>query len=177
MMAPTLTTERLRIEPMALAHWEAYAAAWADPRMTRFIGGEPRNRNTSWAKFLVGVGLWSVLGYGYWSFVERETGAFVGNGGLARFERGLSELEDFPEAGWAFVPDAWGKGYATEALTAILQWADDDARLGEIRCIIDRGNVASHNVAAKLGFVKFAESHDVIGDLFIYRREPRPILR
>ncbi len=72
MMAPTLTTERLRIEPMALTHWEAYAAAWADPRMTQFIGGEPRNRNTSWAKFLVGVGLWSLLGYGYWSFVERD---------------------------------------------------------------------------------------------------------
>lgn len=177
MTAPTLTTERLRIEPMALAHWEAYAAAWADPRMTQFIGGEPRNRNTSWAKFLVGVGLWSVLGYGYWSFVERETGAFVGNGGLARFERGLRELEEFPEAGWAFVPDAWGKGYATEALTAILQWTDDEARLGEIRCIIDRGNAASHNVAAKLGFAKFAESHDDIGDLFIYRREPRLILR
>ncbi|MBA4306384.1 MAG: N-acetyltransferase [Sphingopyxis sp.] len=177
MNAPTLTTERLRIEPMSLAHWAAYAAAWADPRMTEFIGGEPRSRNTSWGKFLAGIGLWSLLGYGYWSFVERETGAFVGNGGLARFERGLPELEDFPEAGWAFVPDAWGKGYATEALTAILQWADEEARLGEIRCIIDRGNSASHNVAAKLGFTKFAESHDVIGDLFIYRREPSPAAR
>ena len=45
--------------------------------------------------------------------------------------------------------------------------------LGEIRCIIDPGNTASHNVAGKLGFTKFAESHDVIGDLLIYRREPR----
>lgn len=96
---------------------------------------------------------------------------------LRALERGLPELVDYPEAGWAFVPDAWGKGYATEALTAILHWADHEARLGEIRCIIDRGNTASHNVAGKLGFVKFAESHDVIGDLFIYRREPSPGLR
>ncbi|MES2781456.1 MAG: GNAT family N-acetyltransferase, partial [Pseudomonadota bacterium] len=66
-------------------------------------------------------------------------------------------------------PDAWGKGYATEAMSAILAWAGDQG-LNEIRCIIDTGNTASHNVAAKLGFVKFAESHDVIGDLFIYRR-------
>jgi RimJ/RimL family protein N-acetyltransferase len=104
--------------------------------------------------------------------VERESGRFVGNGGLAQFERGIAELEDVPEAGWAFTPDAWGKGYATEAMTAILDWADAQA-LGEIRCIIDTGNTASHNVAGKLGFTKFAESHDVIGDLFIYRREPR----
>lgn len=126
MIPPTLTTERLRIEPMALSHWEAYAAAWADPRMTEFIGGEPRSRNTSWGKFLGGIGLWTLLGYGYWSFVERATGAFVGNGGLASFERGLSELVDYPEAGWAFVPDAWNKGYATEAMTAILNWADEE---------------------------------------------------
>jgi RimJ/RimL family protein N-acetyltransferase len=170
--APTLTTERLSIEPMTLDYWEAYAAAWADPRMTEFIGGDPRNRNISWGKMLQGVGLWSLFGYGYWSFVERASGQFVGNGGLAQFERGIPELEGYPEAGWAFAPDAWGKGYATEAMTAILEWADA-AKLGEIRCIIDPGNAASHNVAAKLGFTKFAESDDAIGDLFIYRRLAR----
>ena len=110
MIAPTLTTQRLSIEPMSLAHWEAYAAAWADPRMTEFIGGEPRSRNTSWGKFLTGIGLWSLLGYGYWSFVERASGRFVGNGGLAQFERGIPELEGYPEAGWAFAADALGQG-------------------------------------------------------------------
>jgi RimJ/RimL family protein N-acetyltransferase len=170
--APTLTTERLSIEPISLAHWEHYAAAWADPRMTVFIGGEPRSRNVSWGKMLQGIGMWPLLGYGYWSFVERASGRFVGNGGLAQFERGIEELEGFPEAGWAFIPDAWGKGYATEAMTAILLWADGQG-LGEIRCIIEPGNTASRNVAGKLGFTKCAESHDVIGDLFIYRREPR----
>jgi RimJ/RimL family protein N-acetyltransferase len=169
--APTLITTRLSIEPMSLKHWEDYAAAWADPRMTEFIGGDPRIRNVSWGKMLQGIGLWPLFGYGYWSFVERESGNFVGNGGLAQFERGIPELEGYPEAGWAFAADAWGKGYATEAMAAILEWADA-SKLGEIRCIIDPGNAASHNVAVKLGFEKFAESHDVMGELFIYRRAP-----
>ncbi len=172
MIAPTLTTARLSIEPMSIAHWEDYAAAWADPRMTEFIGGEPRNRNMSWGKFLQGIGLWSVFGYGYLAVVERESGIFVGNAGLAHFERGIPELEGYPEAGWAFARDAWGKGYATEVMSAILRWADQKA-LPETRCIIDPGNTASHNVATKLGFTKFAESHDVIGDLFIYSRKPQ----
>ncbi len=171
MRAPTLVTERLSIEPMSLAHWEEYAAAWGDPRMTAFIGGEPRGRNLSWGKMLQGIGMWSLFGYGYWSFVERETGRFVGNGGLAQFERGIPELANMPEAGWAFTPDAWGRGYATEAMSEILDWADSQ-NLGETRCIIDIGNAASHKVAHKLGYTKFAESHDVIGDLFIYRRGP-----
>lgn len=169
MIAPTLTTERLTITPMTLDHFEAHAAAWADPEMTRFIGGQPRSRNESWGKFVQGAGLWSVVGYGFWTFLDRVNGEYLGNGGLAQFERGIPELEGFPEAGWAFAPGAWGKGYATEAMAAILVWADE-AKLGEIRCIIDPGNAASHKVAAKLGFEKFAESRDVIGDLFIYRR-------
>jgi RimJ/RimL family protein N-acetyltransferase len=173
MIAPKLTTQRLSIEPMSMDHWEDYAAAWADPRMTEFIGGEPRSRNISWGKMLQGIGLWPLFGYGYWSFIERETGQFVGNGGLAQFERGIPELDGYPEAGWAFAPDAWRKGYATEAMAAIMEWADETG-LPEIRCIIDPGNTASHKVAAKLGFEKFAESHDVIGDLFIYSRRPQP---
>jgi RimJ/RimL family protein N-acetyltransferase len=167
--APTLTTDRLIIAPMALEHFEAHAAAWADPAMTRFIGGEPRSRNMSWGKFLQGAGLWSIMGYGYWTFLDRVSRAYVGNGGLAQFERGIPELEAYPEAGWAFAPEAWGRGFATEAMTAILAWADEQD-LGEIRCIIDPGNAASHNVARKLGFEKIGESKEVIGDLFIYRR-------
>jgi RimJ/RimL family protein N-acetyltransferase len=170
MTPPILTTERLMITPLSREHWEAFAAAWADPRMTKFIGGNPRTRNESWGKFLQGIGLWSLFDYGYWAFVDRETGDFLGNGGLAQFERGISELEGFPEAGWSFVPDAWGHGLATEAMSAILAWADATLSEPEIRCIIDPDNTASHNVAAKLGFTKIAESSDVIGDVFVYSR-------
>ncbi len=84
MTAPTLTTQWLSIEPMWRAHWEDYAAAWTDPRMTAFIGGEPRSRNVSLGKMLQGIGLWSLFGYFYWSFVERESGRIVGKGGLAQ---------------------------------------------------------------------------------------------
>jgi RimJ/RimL family protein N-acetyltransferase len=168
--APTLETPRLILRALSLDDWEAYATAWADARLTTFIGGEPRDRTTSWGKFLQGIGLWPLFGYGYWSFIESETGQFVGNGGLARFERGLPELEGLPEAGWAFVPDAWGKGYATEAMAAILDWADRSIDATEIRCIVDPGNIASHRVATKLGFEQFATSDKPLGPINIYRR-------
>lgn len=170
MQAPTLTTDRLIITGMTIDHWEDYAAAWADPRMTEFIGGQPRSRTESWMKFLQGIALWDVVGYGFFAFAERETGAFVGNGGLARFERGLPELEGYPEAGWAFVPDAWGKGYATEAIGAVLDWSDNVLRAPEVRCIISPGNTASQNVAAKLSFAKIGENDAVLGPTWIYAR-------
>lgn len=152
MIAPTIETARLCLAPAALADWEAYAAAWADPRTTRFIGGTPRDRMTSWGKFLQGTGLWPVLGYGYWSFRDRTTGAYLGTGGLARFERGVAALEGHVEAGWAFVPDAWGQGFASEAMAAVLAWSDEALGRPEIRAIIDHANLASARVAEKLGF-------------------------
>lgn len=173
MQAPTLPTERLIIAPMSLDHWEDYAAAWADPELTRFIGGEPRSRNESWGKFLQGFAFWQLFGYGFWAFLDRDTGKFVGNGGLAQFERGIPELEGYPEAGWVFTPDAWGKGYATEAMTAIFNWADAALDRPEIRCIIDPGNQASQRVAAKLGFAEIGVNEAALGHpVHIYARPP-----
>jgi RimJ/RimL family protein N-acetyltransferase len=150
--APSLQTERLIIRAFSLDDWDAYAAAWADPRMTAFIGGQPRSRAESWGKLLQGVGLWPLFGYGYWVFIDRETGIFLGNGGLARFERGIAALEGHAEAGWSFVPDAWGRGLATEGMSAIFAWADANIDATEIRAIIDHDNVASNRVATKCGF-------------------------
>ena len=171
MLAPTLTTERLIITAITMEHWEPYAAAWADPRMTEFIGGKPRTRTESWGKFLAASALWHYMGYGYWTFLDRQTGAFLGNGGLSWFERGIAGLEGVPEAGWAFVPEAWGKGLATEAISAILAWADAELAAPEIRCIIDEGNVASKRVAEKLGFRFLQTSEEEIGQISLYARK------
>ncbi len=151
MTPPTLHTSRLILRAQSTADFDAYAAAWADPALTRFIGGTPRDRTTSWAKFLSGSGMWPVLGHGYWSFVEAESGQWIGTGGLAKFERGVAALKGFVEAGWAFAPAAWGKGYASEAVAAVVAWGDAQG-LGEIRAIIDHDNKASARVAQKCGF-------------------------
>jgi RimJ/RimL family protein N-acetyltransferase len=173
MTAPTLTTDRMILTALCVDHWDAYAAMWADPRTTEFIGGNPRSHNESWIKFSAGVGLWTLLGYGYWAFTDRENGALLGVGGLSQWQRGIAELEGYPETGWGFAPDAWGKGYATEAMAAVLHWADDVYQMPETRCIIDPGNQASHRVAAKLGYVQIASCEDPIGPILVYARKTR----
>jgi RimJ/RimL family protein N-acetyltransferase len=164
--APTLTTDRLILRASTRADFEAYAAMWADERVTSFIGGQPRDRTLSWTKFTQGAGLWPLMGYGYWLAFERDTGTYVGVGGLANFERGVPSLEGYPEAGWAFGANSWGKGYATEFVNAVLAWADAQ-RLGEIRCIISPGNDASVRVSEKLGFQRIADD----GDYMVFARQ------
>ncbi len=168
-VAPTLTTPRLILRPIGPEDWEPYAAAWSDPVMTQYAGG-PRDRNTNWNRLSAAAGLWSLCGCGYWSFVERATGRWIGLGGLGRFERGVEELEGQIEAGWAIIPDAWRKGYATEAMAAALDWADTVLGIPEVRCIIDPDNVASVVVAEKLGFAKLSSTADSIGPVDVFRK-------
>jgi len=169
---PTLETDRLRLREMRLSDKDVHIAMWADERVTRFIGGEPRAPDVSWGKFLSSAGLWPVMGFGYWVFADRATDRLIGMGGLSYFGRGIPELEGLPEAGWAFDADHWGAGYATEAMFAALGWADATLDAAEVRCIIDPGNDASERVSAKLGFRRIGDS-DALGHVVRIYARPR----
>ena len=167
---PVIETARLRLRPHRLSDKDVHIAMWADERVTRFIGGAPRAPDVSWGKFLSAAGLWPVMGFGYWVFADKATDALIGMGGLSYFCRGIAELEDGPEAGWAFDADHWGMGLATEAMGAVLDWAEAHLDAADVRCIIEPGNAASERVAAKLGFHRIGES-DALGDVVaIYSR-------
>jgi RimJ/RimL family protein N-acetyltransferase len=166
-----VVTPRLILRVPALADFDAYAAAWADPALARFVGGRPRSRGESWTRFTQAAGFWPLLGFGYWTVRDRATGAFVGTAGLADFARGIPQLEGTPEAGWAFVPSAWGKGYATETVRAILDWTTRALPGREVRCIVDPENAASMRVAEKAGFRSLGTIESELGTsvLFAWR--------
>ena len=167
---PIIETARLRLRPQRLSDKDAHIAMWADARVTRFIGGEPRAPDVSWGKFLSAAGLWPVMGFGYWVFADKASDRLIGMGGLSYFGRGIAELEGVPEAGWAFDADHWGAGYATEAMAAVLNWADDRLDAAQIRCIIEPGHAGSERVAAKLGFTAIGQSSSLGDVVNIYSR-------
>ena len=171
-IAPTIETDRLRLRPGRLADKDVHIAMWADARVTRFIGGEPRAPDVSWGKFLSSAGLWPVMGFGYWVFADRASDALIGMGGLSYFCRGIPELEGRPEAGWAFDADHWGAGYATEAMTAALGWAVANNDAADVSCIFELGNDASERVAAKVGFRRIGES-DALGHVTAIYSRPK----
>lgn len=107
-----------------------------------------------WFRLLRYGGMWPMQGYGFWVFEDRVTGEFLGEGGLMDARRDIAGLQDIPEAGWALMPHAAGRGIATEAMSAVLDWADAHVSADRTGCIIDPGNAASLRVAAKLGYVE-----------------------
>jgi len=169
-MVPVIETKRLRLRGHALADFDSSAAMWANPEVTRYIGGKPSTREESWRRFMTFPGMWTLLGYGYWLFEEKDSGAYVGEGGFAHFKRdvGVHAL-DAPEHGWALTPAMHGKGYAFEAATAQLAWAEKHFGRSDFVCLIAPQNAASLKLADSLGYREFART--------AYKGDPTILLR
>src|SRR6266852_3653014 len=80
---PILETARLKLRGHRLGDFTNCAAMWADPGVTRYIGGKPLNEEESWTKLLRYVGHWSLLNFGYWVVEEKATGMYIGEIGFA----------------------------------------------------------------------------------------------
>jgi len=154
--APVLDTPRLRLRGHRPDDLPQCVAMWTDPDVIRFIGGEPRSEQLTWARLLAYVGHWALMGFGFWAIEQRDSGEFVGEVGLADFKRDIAAaMRGVPELGFALLPRFHGKGYATEAAGAALSWAEAHLPHSRTVCLIDPQNVASLRVAGKCGYEIF----------------------
>jgi len=170
---PILRTERLTLRGHRIEDFRHSAAMWADPKVVRHISGKPLTEEESWTKFLRYVGHWAVSGFGYWVAEENATGAFIGEIGFADYKRDLRpSLSGMPEIGWVIASPAHGKGYATEAVRAIVAWGD--AHFGPIQtaCIIAPENLASIRVATKCGYREYQVTTYKGDSVLMFVREP-----
>jgi len=166
---PVLETPRLILRGHRTADLGDSLTLWGDPEVVRHITGKPLGREEVWARVLRYIGHWAVFGYGLWHVRERATDRFVGEVGLAEFQREMAlSFEGAPETGWALVPWSQGKGYATEAMNAVLAWAD--AARPRTVCMISPENVGSQRVAAKLGYREIARTEHKGSEVIVFER-------
>ena len=146
MVKDVIETERLVLRMFRESDTDAYAEMVADPEVMRFLGGKPVSRAEAWRNMAMIVGHWHLRGYGMWAVEEKESGEMVGR-------VGCWEPEGWPqlEVGWTLRRSFWGRGYATEAARASLNYAF--TKLGQTRVIslIAPENLNSIRVAERLG--------------------------
>lgn len=176
MTAPTLTTHRLTLRPHRADDLKSCVELWQDPTVTRYTTGRPLSRQDVSTRLLRHPGHWALLGYGYWVLEERESGRFVGEVGLGRFKRdvlaGQPEYDALPEAGWVLLPWAHGRGYAREAVGAVLDWRDLHLPGEGTFCLIHPENAASLRLAARMGFLAHEHLEDEPPTLVLTRQRP-----
>jgi RimJ/RimL family protein N-acetyltransferase len=145
---------------------------WADPAVTRHIGGRQFSREETWSKILRYAGLWALLGFGYWAIEEKGSGRFVGEVGFADFKREIEpSFGGTPEIGWGLAPWAHGRGFATEAVGAAVAWGDGHLGTRQTVCLIDPDNAASIRVAEKCGYREFERTKYKNQPTILFRRD------
>lgn len=156
---PEILTPRLRLRGHRPEDFAATAAMWGDATVTRFIGGRAFTEEEVWARFLRYAGHWALFGFGFWVIEELNGGGFVGEAGFAWFKRDIQpSIGDMPEAGWVLVPRVHGRGYATEAVRAVLEWGERRLPAPSTACLIHPENLASIRVAEKCGFRRYCQT-------------------
>lgn len=142
---PRIETERLILRLPRVEDFDRYAELHANEDAARFIGGAVP-RAAAWRKFLQMPGAWAMQGFAMFSVEDKASGRWLGQMGPWR-------PEGWPgnEIGYAFHPDAWGRGYALESATAAIDWAFERLGWSEIIHCIDPDNLPSQRVAHGLG--------------------------
>jgi [ribosomal protein S5]-alanine N-acetyltransferase len=169
----TLTTEHLVLQPVTAADQAALLAHWTTPQVRRFMfdGAVLTAADVSEA-IESSTGTFQNFGYGLWLVRLRERGGLpLSEAGPLAGTAGLRPLEDLGlEIIWSLAPEAQGRGYATEAARAVLDYALGPLGLPEVLAEIDEGNAASARVAERLGLTAFAVVPGLLGPMTRYRK-------
>lgn len=149
-----IETERLRLRPVVAEDAPTLAALlYSDAEVTRYLpdsGRTPEEQAARLVRFFCDH--WTEHGFGEWIVEERSSGMSLGQCGVLHIpQSGETEID------YALGRQAWGRGIATEAATAVIAYADETLRLPELVGFVLPGNVASERVLLRQGFVAQGE--------------------
>jgi len=144
-----LTTERLRLRQWRETDVPAFAALNADPRVMQFMPNV-LTRQESDAMAERSARAIEHVGFGLWAVEVPGVAEFIGFVGLnrAKFE---AHFTPCVEIGWRLAHQFWGRGYATEAGHAALQFGFDQLQPDEIVSFTTVANERSRRVMERLG--------------------------
>lgn len=144
----SFTTERLIATSFRESDLTLLCRLHQDPQVMETLGG-PRSEETTKRFLTEKMAHWTAHGFGYWMFRERQTGQFIGRGGLQHvLLEGHAEIE----VGYTVAAPYWGRGFATEMASALVNVGFQQLQLSELVCFTLTTNLASQRVMEKVGF-------------------------
>ena len=147
-MVRHLLTARLFLRPPERGDSDSIAKLHGDPAVMRFIDlGKPvaadvvLNHDMGWLLDDYGDGI------GYWIAIDRSTETKVGWFGLRPSAHSPLDVE----LGYRLHPEFWGRGLATEAASALVEYAFDSTGIQRVFATTMVFNVGSRKVMEKAG--------------------------
>lgn len=138
-----LETERLLFRPHQPEDLEPFCAMEADAEVRRWVGGRPRTREEAERKFRSVYLKPARDRRGMWATVLKAENRYIGYCGV--YGQGV--------LGYYLARPYWGRGLATEAARALVEFGFRELGLARITASVEVGNDASRHILETLGFV------------------------
>ena len=143
-----LETKRLILQKVSLEDASIILALLNEPSFIRNIGDRGVRTFEDASKYISNrlIASYKNFGFGIYLVVLKDTGSAVGICGLVKRD-GLDDVD----IGYAFFPQYWEKGYASEAAQAVKEYARNTIGLDRLVAITDPANQGSIRVLEKIG--------------------------
>src|SRR5579883_1889335 len=138
-------TERLFIRQWVPDDWKRFRPLGTDPRVLEYLTTEPWSDERIQQFINKGIEVAKTRGWILWPVIHREDAELIGFCGFG---------DGFPpdvEIGWRLLPEYWGRGLATEAAKAVMQYGFETFRFNRLISVTHHANRRSIRVMEKLG--------------------------
>ena len=170
-----LESERLLFRSHEAADLDAFCAMEADAEVRRYVGGAPRTREAAEQRFWERAMRPIEDRLAMWATVLKADGRYVGRCGLYPSMRGGQKVAGEAVLGFYLARQFWGRGFATEAGRAFVEFGFDELKLERIATAVQVENTSSVRVLEKLGFV--VTGHEIGPRSFYHFELLRPVGR
>jgi len=96
-------------------------------------------------------------GFGFMMMIERASGELVGHCGMKRVDNPQARNPGDHEIGWLVREDRWRRGYAAEAMRAVVEWAFVAIAAPHLVALTSQRNEPSRKLMEKLGMTRCAQ--------------------
>lgn len=174
-MTKSIETERLYFRELEPTDDAGMFELDSNPEVHTYLGKNPvKTIEESRAAISSIMEQYRTNGIGRWAVLLKETGEFIGWAGL-KLERNVNGHESHYDLGYRFIQKHWGKGYASEAAAAFVDYGFNVMKLEKINATADPSNAASRKVLERAG-LKFIETFDHEGEEEVWYEMVNPNL-
>ncbi|SHJ98300.1 GNAT family N-acetyltransferase [Epilithonimonas mollis] len=125
----------------------------SNPEVMKYVGVPPLTHKEESAKMLENIiNQYEKNGTARLAVIEKESNRFIGWSGIKLLTDEVNGFKNIYELGYRFLPEFWGKGYATEAALASLDLGFNQLNAEKIYAYADINNQSSNHILTKLGF-------------------------
>ena len=147
---PEWQTQRLQLRRIEEGDLDEVYRGLSDPKVIKHYGVSYDSKSGTREQMDWYRDLWKLKQGIWWAICLRQTGAFIGCCGFNNYD----PVNRLAELGFWLLPQFWGRGFGTEAVASMLNFAFAELELNRMEALVEQDNASSERLLLRLGFVK-----------------------